>query len=331
MFKIVSVLLVLVVLAGAAGAQVYFYDFTYDPLGTTLNSVWKEDKGDWAVTSLNGQNWLQSQPTSAWQYATAPAQQYLNCCVQCEVRHPGPNLVFGGVTLRCLNPNGSSSGQDLLMAKMQGSSGLNGMWLYTYSPTGAAVTKSTVYTSTQQGTIRLLVDGNNAIAQVDANGDDVWDAQVNVTTTWTPQIGPVGFCGYNGALMDKFRLWDGVIMDDPTSPAPTPGAIVKFQLAGASGLPYLAATALSNKGFLLPGQRKLPLSPDGLFSLSVTNVLPATFRNYGGVMDNQGHATISLAIPKIAALKGIMLYTAFVNYRSPYIYNVSHDHRVQIQ
>jgi hypothetical protein len=217
------------------------------------------------------------------------------------------------------------------MAKMQGSSGLNGVWLYTFSPTGSQVTKSSTYTSTQKGIIRLMVVGNDALAQVDANLDGRWDTQVRVTTTWTPQIGPVGFCGYNGAVMNDFRLWDGVCAPDPTSPAPTPGSVESIKLYGIPGRAYQAATALGNSGLLLPNATVLPLSPDQIFAVSVTNVLPTVFRNYAGLMDNQGQATISLAIPNVPALKGILLYTAFVNYRAPLILNVSNDHRTFIQ
>jgi hypothetical protein len=82
---------------------------------------------------------------------------------------------------------------------------------------------------------------------------------------------------------------------------------------------------------VLPDGRIVPLSIDSVFLASVTNVLPGLFKNFAGVMDGNGDATISVALPNVPALKGITLYTAFVNYSGATVLIVSNDHQSTIQ
>ena len=62
------------------------------------------------------------------------------------------------------------------------------------------------------------------------------------------------------------------------------------------------------------GRRFLPLVPDNLFYVSVTNVLPQIMINFQGVLDGNGAAQAQLAIPNIAALVGVPLDGCFVTY-----------------
>jgi hypothetical protein len=65
-------------------------------------------------------------------------------------------------------------------------------------------------------------------------------------------------------------------------------------------------------GPILIGARKLGLSLDALLLASTGGLLPTVFVNYAGVLDISGRGSASLAIPNIAALKGIKIYSAFV-------------------
>jgi len=86
-----------------------------------------------------------------------------------------------------------------------------------------------------------------------------------------------------------------------------------------------------NAGIPLGDGRTNPLGPDNLLLASATNVLPGLFRNYQGKLDGNGDGRISIALPKISALTGVTLYTAFVNFGTGGILNISNDHQVTVQ
>jgi hypothetical protein len=325
MTRMLFVLGFLAAAAGLASGQIWMDDFSYAN-GTTIGS-WQEFNGDWQA--LN--NEARCEAKSVWQYLTQPNRIYQDCCVQCKVIATGSSLSFGGVTLRCSDPGNGSLGQDLIMAKLQGSGSYAQMWLYSLDPTGARVSNSGSTPSSPTGTIRLLVIDQRVVAHADTTGDGIWDLTLTHTTNVAIKAGPVGLDGYNGPAMDDFLLWDGVIMDDAASPAPKPGVEVKFNLRGFANAPYQAASSLANSGIVLPDGRIIPLAADTLFLTSVINVLPTVFKNYSNVMDGSGNATISLAIPNIPALTGLTIYTAFVNYSGATILNISNDHQTTIQ
>ena len=51
---------------------------------------------------------------------------------------------------------------------------------------------------------------------------------------------------------------------------------------------------------------------DKLLELSVSGLAPSIFNNYAGTLDATGSATAAIRIPKIPALKGTRIYSAFV-------------------
>ncbi|MCP4249012.1 MAG: hypothetical protein GY778_18365, partial [bacterium] len=183
------------------------------------------------------------------------------------------------------------------MAKLQGSASYTNMWLYSINTTGARVSNSGSTPASATGTIRLLVIDTRVVAHADTTGDGIWDLTLTHITNVAVKPGPVGLDGYGAGppSMDNFKLWDGVIMDDAANPTPKPGVEVKFNLRGFANAPYQAASSLANSGIVLPDGRIIPLAADNLLFASVTNVLPMLFKNYRGVMDGNGDATISLA------------------------------------
>jgi len=231
---------------------------------------------------------------------------------------------------RLLRRSGAKRG-DLIMVKVQdnNSSGdFDSIWLYE-RPGGA--TSKTSITGFLKARVRLAVLDRTAVAYVDDNMDGVWDHILTRSLTATAKPGPVGVDGFGGVLIDDFALFDGVIIDDPNSPKPTPGVEVKFKIRGFPNAPYQAATSLGNRGIVLFDGRIIPLSTDNMFAASATNVLPMIFKNFRGICDGQGDSTIAIAIPNVPALKGITLYTAFVNYSGSSLLNISNDHQVTIQ
>ena len=87
---------------------------------------------------------------------------------------------------------------------------------------------------------------------------------------------------------------------------------LNIDVAADAGLPYQLASAFTNTPGIAIDTRILELYPDGLFFLSISNVLPAVFQNYFGVLDGSGKATGKLNIPAIPVLVGIDIYSAFI-------------------
>ncbi|MBN2492702.1 MAG: SBBP repeat-containing protein [Planctomycetes bacterium] len=99
--------------------------------------------------------------------------------------------------------------------------------------------------------------------------------------------------------------------------APTPGGQVNLALSSSAdgGLVYQLGSSFGS-GPIAIDTRRLELSPDALFFLSVLGAAPGVFQNYLGVLDGQGQAAARLAIPGLPSLKGIRVYTAFVTLKA---------------
>ena len=93
---------------------------------------------------------------------------------------------------------------------------------------------------------------------------------------------------------------------------PVPGSplSMRFKEPGSPGALYLAAASLStNPGIPTPAGI-VDLTPDSLFFLS--QVAPALFVNFMGVLDVNGSAVASVVIPGNPQLKGLRFYVSFV-------------------
>lgn len=97
------------------------------------------------------------------------------------------------------------------------------------------------------------------------------------------------------------------------SGSPRPGGTVDLLLrtVNGAGLPYQAGSSLGT-GPISIGKRQLGLSPDELLRVSVSNALPGIFSGYSGLLDGKGEAKAAVRIPKIPALVGTRVHTAFV-------------------
>ena len=94
-----------------------------------------------------------------------------------------------------------------------------------------------------------------------------------------------------------------------------------------SEVPVLENTPRSARNWGIPvsGGRRIPLWPDNLFAATASNVLPAIFKNFNGILDAKGDAQANIVIPNDQALIGIAFFTAFVNYSGGSILNISND------
>ncbi len=324
MRKSLFALLVLSLIGGAAAAQVWMEPFNY-PNGTTIGS-WKEFLGDWNAVN----NTAESEQKRAYQYLTQPNRVYQDCALECMVFYnpkSSQKLQFGGVTVRCNNPAGST---DLVHVKVQdnNSSGdFDSIWLYD-RPGGA--TAKTSITGFLKAKVRLLCIDKRLEAQIDDTGDGLWDHILARTTALTVKAGPIGLCAYGGAQMDDFAVFDAVILGDTTNPKPQPNTVQKFVLRGKPGLGYQAATSFGNRGIVLPDGRVIPLTAEPLFFLSTSGLAPTIFTNYNNFLDINGDNTVQLAIPNIPALIGNTVYTGFVTFDASGIIQISNDHQVTI-
>jgi len=94
---------------------------------------------------------------------------------------------------------------------------------------------------------------------------------------------------------------------------PATGTNVTFDLdaPGDAKKAYVMAASLSNLGIPIGG-RKIPLFPDTLFGITVSNLIPSVFQNYTGILDASGRAKATLVLFPIPALKGMVLHHAFM-------------------
>lgn len=102
--------------------------------------------------------------------------------------------------------------------------------------------------------------------------------------------------------------WTGLSIEG----RPLIGQAMKIHITHASkpAGAYQIAMSWTNTGIPIPGVGSVPLAPDDLFVLSVTNKLPSVFVNFQGNLDGQGEATAVLNTPNIPALIGIPFFLA---------------------
>ena len=77
------------------------------------------------------------------------------------------------------------------------------------------------------------------------------------------------------------------------------------------GRPYRLGSSFGD-GPLYLGTRKIELALDNLLTLTVGGHAPSVFQGYAGRLDSRGVAEARLLIPRIPALKGVRIHSAFV-------------------
>jgi hypothetical protein len=130
----------------------------------------------------------------------------------------------------------------------------------------------------------------------------------------TATVGPYAMWAEVGGSISRVEVYvsDAYLTGD--KPAPKPGETVTFALEGLAadaGNSYYMASSLGMGPTSVAG-RNVWLSTDLLFQVSLSGVLPGIFANYAGMLDKSSKASAKLNLPKIAALVGIDVYTAYV-------------------
>jgi hypothetical protein len=115
----------------------------------------------------------------------------------------------------------------------------------------------------------------------------------------------------------------------------TVGSLMSYVLTSPAdaGRAYQMGTSLTT-GPIPLGSRRLWLGIDKVLEVSVTGLLPATFRNYSGVLNSTGGGAATLAIPNITQLKGVQFVSAYVTLmpRAPQgISGISGSHVLTVQ
>lgn len=101
----------------------------------------------------------------------------------------------------------------------------------------------------------------------------------------------------------------------PSTTMPSVGSLVTLALDSYpdAGQIFVAASSFAQAPIRI-GCWSLNLLPDELFKLTVNNALPSVFVNYQGVLDANGQATATVAIPQAPSLAGLPVHTAFATF-----------------
>lgn len=320
---LVVIALVVIASSAAVTAQSWSDAFNY-PAGTIVGN-WVEHLKDWQATGTAAM----AQDIANYQHMTQPKQVHRDCCVECVASYntaATSSLQFGGVIIRANNPGAGSFGSDLIHVKYQGSGGnFSIVYLYENNATGGLSAVNTSAGPSPSGRLRVLAIDNRVIAQVDTNQDGKWDAQVTKTVSLPVKSGPVGVCGYGGALVDTYRVFNAVLAAAVGSPAPNPGNTIQLVMRGSPRAPYIVGLSLGKGPIGLSPVVGIPLSYDPVLVAS----LSGAFLGFRGVLDVSGDGAFKIPIPKIPQLVGITFYTGFVN-AQPGITHISNDHEVTI-
>ncbi len=301
----------------AATAQWFGDDFNSNTL-----TGWTLDKGAWTATSMQAH----SDTTSTWQYATRTDVAAAHCSAECTVYHSGNGLDFAGVALRVKDPAGGTLGQDLVMAKLQGSGGITQMWLYTFDASGNRTSGSVSTVSARVGRVRLTALASTIVAEWDSNMDGIWDQTLTSLSTFPITTGPVGLCGYSDGICDDFKAYNAAILP-AANVTPTPGSAMIYDIGGPANARYQGAISLGNTGFPITPTMGVPLDADSLFILSLNNA----FGPLLGALTPSGTGTMSIQIPNIPALTGLAYYAGFVAFDNSGLAAISNDSRTVIQ
>lgn len=112
---------------------------------------------------------------------------------------------------------------------------------------------------------------------------------------------------------------------------PMPGTTLslRFSELSSAGDIYLAGASLSTSPGVPTPVGIVDLTPDVLFSLS--QLAPAIFVNFLGVLDATGAATAAVVVPPVPGLKGLRFYISFVTVRGSAIRTIANTVGFTIQ
>jgi hypothetical protein len=90
---------------------------------------------------------------------------------------------------------------------------------------------------------------------------------------------------------------------------------IPISATAEGGKGYVTAFTMSGLSAFVPiGRRFVPLAPDSLFFVTVSDLLPSIFQNMQGVLSASGGGQVNVAIPNISGLVGLMLDGCYLTY-----------------
>ena len=320
--------LLALVTAAAVPAQNYIETFSY-PNGPTV-PLWTQQNLTWAIQNQR----LVPTGGRGFHYITNDLfKQIGDCVLDVDVFYPpAVSLHYGGV---CARHPGGPGEAGLVMVKLQdNSSGGNYNTMWMYERPGGAQAISPLPQSTLAGTVRMIVKGSTSWQQLDSNMDGTFDvkgAARPFAAATTNANGLIGICGYNGAEMDNWKYFEGVLLEDVGS-SPKIGTtytmVFSAPLGAAGVMPWAGTLSLGKTGIPLPGGRRLPQSLDALFNVSVGIGI-------GGLLTTMApEAKFNVPIPNMPALIGLTVYACGLGLdgaRPLGIGAISNDHGFTIQ
>lgn len=299
---LVTLIAILVVLAGSAAADEIYVPSQSPPGPHQNNYPFNPKYGDWRYQLVIPTAMLAAQPFTISEIAFNPGSTGGLLCSLFEVRMSHstsqPSAVFA---TNLPNPT------TLL-------SSANYTWTTTantWCPIG--LTGLFHYNGTDWLTIEIRYQGGSPTG---AFGGTVLGVNSPAGCYRVGKSGAGAYTATSGTLYGQSGLAVRLTVSRATiTPSGTGqiGTTLTFNLAAASeaGKPYQVGTSLG-AGPTKIGKHSLPLAVDELLKLSTSNLVPALFRTYSGVLDVSGVGAASLAIPNNPALKGVRTYTAFL-------------------
>ncbi|MEZ5988687.1 MAG: hypothetical protein R3F30_06110 [Planctomycetota bacterium] len=313
--------------AAAAPAQNYIETFPFpDGTGTTVKiPLWTPQTGNWVITNKR----LVYQSGATFGYITTDRYKGVaDFVLDVDVFYGATqNLYYGGLVGR--HP-GSSATSNFVYCKLQdnavgGTGAFNSVWMYE-NPGGANY--YAVSPSVKSGTMRLIVKGATAWADLDTNMDGIFEYKgaPRTLTTVGASTGLIGIAGYNATELDNFKYYRGVLLADATT-TPKIGTTYKMvfsaPLENGNPTPWLGLCALGRAGIPIPGGT-LPLSLDALlvnsFGFGWSGILTST----------TPEATLQLPVPNDTGLVGLDFFVAALTLSGGGAASISNDHHVKI-
>jgi hypothetical protein len=209
-------------------------------------------------------------------------------------------------------------------------------------PASAPIGQEIVFTLQNRTTSTLYVRGSTPFMVQDSNQKIVFQPRGLPITTPIPPAQSLPFVWNQLDLQLRqvpAGLYEGVLdyATQPTGPlirvkelvqvsdvvlaaggTPTPGGRIVYTLSSppAAALGYQVALSFADHpAIMIPGMRRIDLTPDVLFFASLT-VPVNPFEKFRGTLDTNGKAIATLHLPQIPQLVGTRICAAFVTLAS---------------
>jgi len=136
---------------------------------------------------------------------------------------------------------------------------------------------------------------------------------------------------FQGGLftVSDVATWGSRVLTGQAPPRPGTAYPIHLGLFSEAGRAYLAAASLGTLLGIPSPAGRIPLDPDPLFFLSLTN--PLVFQGFAGFLSRSGTARLTVHLPNAPGLRGVRFYVAAVTYDAGGIRRVSEPLGVTVE